>query len=46
MIPAKTQTIRVSAESHRVAKSAAASNGIGLQIWIEKLIEKECKDKK
>ena len=36
----KRQTIRVTPEVHRIAKMAAASECIGLQIWIENLILK------
>jgi predicted HicB family RNase H-like nuclease len=46
MTPEKTQTIRVCGEVHRLAKTEAAKNKIGLQIWIENLVKKECKDKK
>jgi predicted HicB family RNase H-like nuclease len=46
MIPEKTQTIRVNPEVHRLAKSAAAKSGLGLQVWIENLVKKECKDNK
>lgn len=39
----KTQTIRVSGDIHKMAKSKAAECGEYLQIWIENLIRKECK---
>jgi len=46
MTPEKTQTIRVNGEVHRLAKTEAAKNKVGLQVWIENLVKKECKDKK